>query len=108
MGQDLSIEEIAARRADLRHQRELLFRAEARSKRVSKIKSKTFRKLTRKRDEKNQVDMEDLQRLDPQKAEEGGQPQARGFTSQGASHSQALGEERTMGSRSTRRWRDSG
>jgi U3 small nucleolar RNA-associated protein 14 len=70
MGQDLSMEEIAARRADLRHQRELLFRAEARSKRVSKIKSKTFRKLARKRDEKNQVDLEDLQRLDPQKAEE--------------------------------------
>ncbi|ORY32074.1 Utp14 protein-domain-containing protein [Naematelia encephala] len=51
-GQDLSVEEIAERRAQLRQQRELLFRAEARSKRVAKIKSKTFRKLARKRAEK--------------------------------------------------------
>ncbi len=64
------MEEITARRAALRYQRELLFRAESRSKRVAKIKSKTFRKLARKRAEKDQVDLEDLQRLDPEKAEE--------------------------------------
>ncbi|KAL7422121.1 hypothetical protein Q5752_002764 [Cryptotrichosporon argae] len=73
-GQDLSADEIASRRAELRHQRELMFRAEARAKRVSKIKSKTFRKLARKRDardaEKNGISAEDLERLDPEAAEE--------------------------------------
>lgn len=76
-GQDLSIEEIAARRAELRHQRELMFRAESRAKRVSKIKSKTFRKLARKREaralDKNgepEISLEDLERLDPEAAAE--------------------------------------
>lgn len=64
-GQDLSIEEIAARRADLRRQRELMFRAENRAKRVAKIKSKTFRKLARKRAEKDGLSAEDMERLDP-------------------------------------------
>ncbi len=70
VGQDLSMEEIAARRAELRYQRELLFRAEAKSKRVAKIKSKTFRKLARKRRQGDQMDLEDLQRLDPEAAEQ--------------------------------------
>jgi U3 small nucleolar RNA-associated protein 14 len=68
-GQDLSVEEIAKRRADLRYQRELMFRAEKRAKRVAKIKSKTFRKLARKRAEKEGVSVEDLERLDPEAAE---------------------------------------
>ncbi len=62
--QDLSIEEIAARRAELRHQRELMFRAEARSKRVAKIKSKTFRKLARKREARNGEAAEEINPLD--------------------------------------------
>ena len=49
---ELSVEEIATRRAALRQQRELMFRAETRAKRVAKIKSKTFRKLARKRQER--------------------------------------------------------
>ncbi|BEI93096.1 uncharacterized protein CcaverHIS019_0507240 [Cutaneotrichosporon cavernicola] len=72
-GQDLSPEEIEARRAELRYQRELMFRAEQKAKRVSKIKSKTFRKLARKRAAKasaNGVSLEDLERLDPEAAEE--------------------------------------
>ena len=73
-GQDLSVEEIAARRAELRHQRELMFRAESRAKRVAKIKSKTFRKLARKREareaEKGEISLEDLERLDPEAAAE--------------------------------------
>ena len=69
--QDLSVEEIAARRAQLRQQRELMFRAEARAKRVAKIKSKTFRKLSRKRQERAGGEMEvDLDRMDPQAADE--------------------------------------
>jgi U3 small nucleolar RNA-associated protein 14 len=72
-GQDLTVEEIAARRAELRHQRELMFRAESRAKRVAKIKSKTFRKLARKREAKGapgEIDLEDLERLDPEAAAE--------------------------------------
>ncbi|EIW70264.1 hypothetical protein M231_02770 [Tremella mesenterica] len=51
-GQEMTLEEIAERRQNLRHQRELMFRAESRAKRVAKIKSKTFRKLARKREGK--------------------------------------------------------
>ncbi|THH10407.1 hypothetical protein EW145_g1352 [Phellinidium pouzarii] len=45
---DLSVEEVAARRAELRQMRELAFRADAKAKRVSKIKSKAFRRIQKK------------------------------------------------------------
>jgi U3 small nucleolar RNA-associated protein 14 len=48
----LSIEEVAARRAELRTMRELMFRAEVKAKRVSKIKSKTYRRIKKKEREK--------------------------------------------------------
>lgn len=72
-GQELSLEEIKARRDQLRYQRELMFRAEAKAKRVAKIKSKTYRKLARKRAAKEgggagAIDLEDLERLDPEAA----------------------------------------
>lgn len=70
-GQELSIEEIKARRDQLRYQRELMFRAESKAKRVAKIKSKTYRKLARKRASKDgggQIDLEDLERIDPEAA----------------------------------------
>lgn len=70
-GQELSMEEIKARRDNLRYQRELMFRAETKAKRVAKIKSKTYRKLARKRASKDgggQIDLEDLERLDPEAA----------------------------------------
>lgn len=44
----LSIEEVAERRAELAKMRELMFRAEAKAKRVSKIKSKTYRRIKKK------------------------------------------------------------
>ncbi|OCF31506.1 U3 small nucleolar RNA-associated protein 14 [Kwoniella heveanensis BCC8398] len=68
--QEMTLEEIKERRAALRYQRELMFRAEAKAKRVAKIKSKTFRKLARKRAAKEnpEVDLEDLERLDPEAA----------------------------------------
>lgn len=68
---EMTEEEIKARRAELRYQRELLFRAEAKAKRVAKIKSKTFRKLARKRAAKENPGMalEDLERLDPEAAQ---------------------------------------
>ncbi|KAI5118044.1 hypothetical protein M0805_005893 [Coniferiporia weirii] len=45
---DLSVEEVAARRAELRKMRELAFRADAKAKRVSKIKSKAFHRIQKK------------------------------------------------------------
>lgn len=49
---DLSVEDVAARRAELRKMRELMFRADIKAKRVAKIKSKTYRKIKRKEKER--------------------------------------------------------
>lgn len=48
----LPIEEVEKRRAQLRMERELLFREEVRAKRVKKIKSKAYRRVHRKEREK--------------------------------------------------------
>lgn len=48
----LSIQDFEARRAELRRARELLFREEARSRRIKKIKSKSYRRVHRKDREK--------------------------------------------------------
>ncbi|TFY71054.1 hypothetical protein EVG20_g1958 [Dentipellis fragilis] len=48
----LSVEEVAARRAEVRKVRELMFRAEMKAKRVSKIKSKTYRRIKKKEKER--------------------------------------------------------
>ena len=48
----LPIEEVQARRAELRKARDLLFREEVRAKRIKKIKSKAFRRIKRKEREK--------------------------------------------------------
>ncbi|KAF2468625.1 Utp14-domain-containing protein [Lindgomyces ingoldianus] len=48
----LPLEEVQARRAELRKQRELLFREEVRAKRVKKIKSKAYRRVHRKERER--------------------------------------------------------
>lgn len=47
----LSVEEIAQRRGELRKMRELMFRAEIKARRVGKIKSKTYRRIKRKEKE---------------------------------------------------------
>ncbi|CCL98912.1 uncharacterized protein FIBRA_00919 [Fibroporia radiculosa] len=44
----LSVEEVATRRAELAKMRDLMFRAEAKAKRVAKIKSKTYRRMKKK------------------------------------------------------------
>ncbi|KII93102.1 hypothetical protein PLICRDRAFT_87528 [Plicaturopsis crispa FD-325 SS-3] len=44
----LTVEEVAARRAELGKMRELMFRAEVKAKRVAKIKSKTYRRIKKK------------------------------------------------------------
>ncbi|MCJ1480474.1 hypothetical protein MMC06_000629 [Schaereria dolodes] len=49
----LPIEEVQARRVELRKARELLFREEIRAKRIKKIKSKSFRRIHRRERERN-------------------------------------------------------
>jgi len=49
---NLSVEEVAQRRVELRKMRELMFRAEIKARRVGKIKSKTYRRLRRKERER--------------------------------------------------------
>lgn len=48
----LTLEEATARRAELRKMRDLMFRAEVKAKRLSKIKSKTYRRLKKKEKQK--------------------------------------------------------
>lgn len=48
----MPIEEVQARRAELRQARELLFREEIRAKRIKKIKSKSYRRVHRKERER--------------------------------------------------------
>ena len=50
----MSADEIRARREELRKMRDLLFREEQKAKRVSKIKSKTYRKIARKQRQREQ------------------------------------------------------
>ena len=49
----MPLDEIQARRAELRRNRDLLFREEIRAKRIKKIKSKSFRRVHRKQRERN-------------------------------------------------------
>ena len=48
----LSVEEVAQRRGELRKMRDLIFRAEIKARRVKKIKSKTYRRIHRKEQER--------------------------------------------------------
>lgn len=57
----LPIEEIRARRAELRKQRDLLFREEVRAKRIKKIKSKSYRRVHRK--ERERLEQQERQAL---------------------------------------------
>lgn len=50
----MSVEEVKARRDQLRMARDLMFREEAKSKRIKKIKSKSYRKVHRKQREKEE------------------------------------------------------
>ncbi|KZT43829.1 Utp14-domain-containing protein [Sistotremastrum suecicum HHB10207 ss-3] len=60
----LSTEEVAARRAELKKMREIMFRADIKSKRISKIKSKTYRKIQRKGREKEITKLREAGLLD--------------------------------------------
>lgn len=61
--------DLAARQAELRRQRDLMYRAERKAKRVAKIKSKAYRRIHRKAKEREaadgpQMSLEDLAELD--------------------------------------------
>jgi U3 small nucleolar RNA-associated protein 14 len=60
----LPLEEVAKRRAELRKERELLFREEIRAKRVKKIKSKAYRRVHRKERERLSQKEKDALRAD--------------------------------------------
>ena len=79
----MPIEEVQARRAELRKARELLFREEIRAKRIKKIKSKSYRRVHRKERERNllrekeafeaagvEASDEEQERVDRRRAEE--------------------------------------
>ncbi|ORY84072.1 Utp14 protein-domain-containing protein [Leucosporidium creatinivorum] len=59
--------DVAARQAELRQQRDLMYRAERKAKRVAKIKSKAFRRIHRKAKGKegdSGLSLEDLEEMD--------------------------------------------
>ncbi|KAI1320940.1 hypothetical protein EDD11_009263 [Mortierella claussenii] len=66
----MTTEEVEKRRADLRMMRDLMFREELRAKRVSKIKSKLYRKIKKKERERNALTSEEMEELDPEQARE--------------------------------------
>ncbi|KAI9811237.1 MAG: hypothetical protein M1827_005569 [Pycnora praestabilis] len=55
----LPLEEVEARRAELRKARELLFREEVRAKRIKKIKSKSYRRVYRRQRQKEEREEKD-------------------------------------------------
>ncbi|KAF9358269.1 hypothetical protein BGX26_002137 [Mortierella sp. AD094] len=66
----MTTEEVEKRRADLRMMRDLMFREEIRAKRISKIKSKLYRKIKKKERERNGLTSEEMAELDPEQARE--------------------------------------
>jgi U3 small nucleolar RNA-associated protein 14 len=64
MTNKMPVEEMLRRRAELRQNRELLFREEAKAKRISKIKSKSYRRVHRKQRERDAAKEQAL--LDPE------------------------------------------
>jgi U3 small nucleolar RNA-associated protein 14 len=68
----LSKEEVATRRAELAKMRSLMFFQEQKRKKVAKIKSKTYRKLNKKKSEEDpdEMDIQTLKSLDPEAARE--------------------------------------
>ncbi|KAJ3500661.1 hypothetical protein NLJ89_g9697 [Agrocybe chaxingu] len=65
---NLSVEEVAERRNELRKMRELMFRAEIKARRVSKIKSKTYRRLRRKEKERIGEKIDEQEESDSEEA----------------------------------------
>lgn len=60
--QKMPLEEVQARRAELRRTRDLMFREEIRARRIKKIKSKAYRRVHRR--EREKMNLEDRARLE--------------------------------------------
>lgn len=60
----LTVEEVEAKRKELRMMRELMFRHEIKNKRLKKIKSKSYRKLKRKEKERLGLQVKEMEELD--------------------------------------------
>jgi U3 small nucleolar RNA-associated protein 14 len=73
----LSVEEVAARAAQLAKMRSLMFYQELKDKRQSKIKSRKYRKLLKKQKEKGKMSVDELRAVDPEAADEEAEKQAR-------------------------------
>ncbi|PFH47591.1 hypothetical protein AMATHDRAFT_181790 [Amanita thiersii Skay4041] len=67
---NLTLEEVAERRAELRKMRSLMFRAELKARRMNKIKSKTYRRLKRKEKESLAEKLRDADGDDSEEGEE--------------------------------------
>ena len=85
----MPIEEVQARRAELRQARELLFREEIRAKRIKKIKSKSYRRVHRKERERTaqlEKDAFAAARVDNSESEQERQDRRRAEERMGARH----------------------
>lgn len=85
----MPLEEVQARRAELRRARELLFREEIRQKRINKIKSKTYRKVHRKERERmaqQEIDAVTAAGVDDSESEQERQDRRRAEERMGARH----------------------
>lgn len=85
----MSIEEVKARRDQLRMARELMFREEAKAKRIKKIKSKSYRKVHRKeREREERKDKEALLEagIEPSEDEQEAQDRRRAMERMGDRH----------------------
>ncbi len=73
----LTVEEVAARSAQLAKMRSLMFYQEIKDKRQSKIKSRKYRKILKKQKEKSKMSTDELRAVDPEAADEQAEKQAR-------------------------------
>jgi U3 small nucleolar RNA-associated protein 14 len=73
----LTVEEVAARAAQLAKMRSLMFYQEIKDKRQSKIKSRKYRKILKKQKEKGKMSLDEMRAVDPEAAEEQAEKQAR-------------------------------
>jgi U3 small nucleolar RNA-associated protein 14 len=64
----LSMEEVKQRQSELRRTKCLLFYHEQKLKRIKKIKSRTYRKILKKKRNSEKMSLESLEELDPEMA----------------------------------------
>ncbi len=73
----LTVEEVAARAAQLAKMRSLMFHQEIKDRRQSKIKSRKYRKLLKKQKEKSKMTLDEMRAVNAEEAEEMAEKQTR-------------------------------